>query len=146
MKVKVLVAQSFPTLCDPRDCSFQALLFMEFSRRQYSSVLPFPSLGDLPDSGIEPGSLALQADSSLSEPPGLAHSERYNSPEEIMTLFVKREMDPRWLETGQLASDKHVTTVLCEDLWGGMGGRERDSRGSGVMFMYSWFTLLYSRN
>ena len=30
---------------------------------------PFPSLGDLPDQGIEPGSAALQADSLLSEPP-----------------------------------------------------------------------------
>ena len=32
--------------------------------------LPFPSPGHLPDSGIEPGSLALQADSLPSEPPG----------------------------------------------------------------------------
>ena len=31
---------------------------MEFSRQEYWSGLPFPSLGDLPDSGIEPGSLA----------------------------------------------------------------------------------------
>ena len=30
----------------------------------------FPSPGDLPDPGIEPGSPALQADSLLSEPPG----------------------------------------------------------------------------
>ena len=37
--------------------------------------MPFPSPGDLPDPGIEPGSLALQvsgtaADSLLTEPPG----------------------------------------------------------------------------
>ena len=32
--------------------------------------LPFPSPGDLPDPGMEPGSPALQADSSPSEPPG----------------------------------------------------------------------------
>ena len=44
--------------------------FMEFSRQKYWSGWPFPSPGDLPDSGIEPGSLALQADSLLSEPPG----------------------------------------------------------------------------
>ena len=68
---------------------------MEFSRQQYWSVLPFPSPGDLLDSGIEPGSLTLQADCSQSDPPGLAHNERYNSPEEIMMLFVKREMDSR---------------------------------------------------
>ena len=42
---------------------------MEFSRQKYWSGLPFPSLGDLPDPGIKPGSLALQADSLPSEPP-----------------------------------------------------------------------------
>ena len=32
--------------------------------------MPFPSPGDLPDPGIEPGSLASQADSLPSELPG----------------------------------------------------------------------------
>ena len=32
--------------------------------------VPFPSLGDLPNPGIKPASLALQADSEPSEPPG----------------------------------------------------------------------------
>ena len=36
---------------------------MKFSRQEYWSGLPFPSPGDLPVPGIEPGSLALQADS-----------------------------------------------------------------------------------
>ena len=43
---------------------------MEFSRQEYWSGLPFPSLGDLPDQGIEPGSPALQEDSFPSEPQG----------------------------------------------------------------------------
>ena len=43
---------------------------MGFSRQEYWSGLPFPSPGDLPHPGIEPGSLALQADSLPSEPPG----------------------------------------------------------------------------
>ena len=47
----------------------QAPLSMEFSRQEYWSGLPFPSPGDLLDPGIEPGSLALQADSLPSEPP-----------------------------------------------------------------------------
>ena len=34
-----------------------------FSRQEYWSELPFPSPGDLPNPGIEPGSLALQANS-----------------------------------------------------------------------------------
>ena len=35
---------------------------MGFFRQEYWSGLPFPSPGDLPDPGIEPGSPALQAD------------------------------------------------------------------------------------
>ena len=50
------------------DC--QAPLSMEFSRQEYRSGLPVPSPGDLPDSGIEPRSPSLQADSLPSEPPG----------------------------------------------------------------------------
>ena len=46
------------------------ILSMEFSRQEYWSRLPFPSPGDLPDPGIKPGSLALQADALPSEPPG----------------------------------------------------------------------------
>ena len=43
---------------------------MGYSRQEYWSGLPFPSLGDLPDPGIEPRSPALQADALPSEPPG----------------------------------------------------------------------------
>ena len=45
-------------------------LSMEFARQEYWSGLPFPSSEDLPDPGIEPWSLAWQADSLLFEPPG----------------------------------------------------------------------------
>ena len=44
--------------------------FIGFSRQEYWSGLPFPSLGDLPNPGVEPRSPALQADSFPSEPPG----------------------------------------------------------------------------
>ena len=46
----------------------QAPLSMELSRQEYWSGLPFPPPGALADPGIEPGSLALQADSLLSKP------------------------------------------------------------------------------
>ena len=52
------VAQLCPTLCDPMGC-IQAPLSVEFSRQEYWSGLPFPSPGDLPDPGIEPGSPIL---------------------------------------------------------------------------------------
>ena len=43
---------------------------MGFSRQECWSGLPFPSPGDLPDPGLEPGSRTLQADTLPSEPPG----------------------------------------------------------------------------
>ena len=50
--------------------AYQAPPSMGFSSQEYWSGLPFPSPGDLPDPGIEPGSPALQADALPSEPPG----------------------------------------------------------------------------
>ena len=43
---------------------------MGFSRQEYWSGLLFPSPGDLPNPGIEPGSPTLWADALPSEPPG----------------------------------------------------------------------------
>ena len=43
---------------------------MGFSRQEYWSGVPCPSPGQLPDPGIEPRSLTLQADSLPSEPLG----------------------------------------------------------------------------
>ena len=48
----------------------QSPLFMEFSRQEYWSGLPFSSPGDLPNPRIEPGCPALQPDSLPSEPTG----------------------------------------------------------------------------
>ena len=59
--------QLFATLW-PIAC--QAPPSMGFSRQEYWSGVPFPSPGDIPNPGIEPGSPALQADSLPSEPPG----------------------------------------------------------------------------
>ena len=50
--------------------AYQASLSMGFSRQEYWSGLPFPSPGDCPNSGTEPGSPTLQADALPSEPPG----------------------------------------------------------------------------
>ena len=54
----------------PWTVAHQAPQSTGFSRQEYWSGLPFPSPGDLPNPGIEPGSSALQADALLSEPPG----------------------------------------------------------------------------
>ena len=53
---------------------------MEFSRQEYWSGLPFPSPGNLPDPGMEPGFPTKQVGSLPSEPPGkpsaLLHGHR----------------------------------------------------------------------
>ena len=48
---------------NPQTVARQASLSMEFSRLEYWSGLPFPSLEELPNPGIEPWSLASQANS-----------------------------------------------------------------------------------
>ena len=57
-------------IATPWTVANQAPPSMGFSRQEYWSGLPFPSPGDLPNPGIEPGSPALQADTLPSESPG----------------------------------------------------------------------------
>ena len=59
-----------PTLVTPWTIAHQASRSMGFSKQEYWSGLPFPSPGDLPNPGIEPGSPASQSDSLPTEPPG----------------------------------------------------------------------------
>ena len=52
----------------PYTAARQAPLSMGFSRQEYWSGLPFPSLGDLPDPGIEPRSPTLAVKFFTTEP------------------------------------------------------------------------------
>ena len=60
-----------PDFATPWTVARQAPLSMGFPRQEYWSGLPFPSPGDLSNTGIKPGSPSLQADSLPSEPPEL---------------------------------------------------------------------------
>ena len=66
----MLVAQSCPTLCDPRKCRPDSSVYGILQARNNWSGLPFPSPGALPNPEIKLRSPALQADSLPSEPPG----------------------------------------------------------------------------
>ena len=70
MTVKVKSLSRDRLFATPWTVAYEAPLSVGFSRQWYWNGLPFPSLGDLPDPGIEPGSLALQVGSLSSEPPG----------------------------------------------------------------------------
>ena len=59
------VAQSCPTLCDPMDYSVHGIL-----QASILEWVAFPSLGDLPNPGINPRSPSLQVDSLPAEPQG----------------------------------------------------------------------------
>ena len=92
VKVKSLSrVQFFGT---PGTVAYQAPPSMGFSRQEYWSELPFPSPGDLPDPGIEPGSPAFQADTLTYEPPG----------------------KPRWVCVCVLIGFSHVQLFMT--LWG----------------------------
>ena len=82
VKVKVLVAQSCPTLCDPIDCSpptstvhgiFQARI-LEWIASSFSRGSS--RLRDLPNPGIEPRPPTLQADALPSELPQIRITRR----------------------------------------------------------------------
>ena len=59
--VRAKSLQSCPTLCNLWTGALQALLFMGSSRREDWSGLPYPSPGDLSNSGIEPVALMSPA-------------------------------------------------------------------------------------
>ena len=54
-----LVTKLCVTLLISWTVACQAPLFMGFSRQEYWIELPFPSPGDLPNPGIEPGSIYI---------------------------------------------------------------------------------------
>ena len=68
--LNVLVVQLWLTLCDPMDCSLPDSSVRGILQARILGWVALPSPEDLPDLGIKPGSPALQADSSPTEPQG----------------------------------------------------------------------------
>ena len=64
---------------------------MEFSRPEYQSGYPFPSPGDLPNSGIKPRFPALQADSLPAEPQGKPNNTGVGSLSLLPRIFPTQE-------------------------------------------------------
>ena len=93
---------------------------MGFSRQEYWSGLPFPSPGDLPDPGIEPGPLTLQADALTSEPP-----------EESPNLITLREKVRNIFAT-QRALKKERVKHIC------LGPQETPGRDIYLVYSFSW--------
>ena len=81
----------------------QAPLAVGLSRQEYWSGLLFPSPRNLPNLGFKAWSLALQVDSSLSEPPGKPqwHAERHSSVQ-FNHSVVSDSLQPRGLQHARL--------------------------------------------
>ena len=119
----VLVAQSCLTVT-PWTVALPGSQSMEFSRQGYWSGLPFPSLGDLSDLGIEPRSPALQADSQI-----LYHLSYQGSPEPwVIKSFASATSTSwllpefmKWWKTKLLAykigTNSRLLKVFDPDLW-----------------------------
>ena len=105
MKVKVLVAQSCSTLCDPIDCSPQGSSVHGIlqARRLEWVAIPFSRGSFLPrDPGIKPRSPALQADSLQSEPPGKPKNTGVGSLVLPQEIFPTQELNPGLLHCRQI--------------------------------------------
>ena len=87
MKVKVKSLSCVRLFATPWTVAHQSPPSMGFSRQEYWIGLPFPSPEDLPNPGIEPGSLALQADALPSELPGMSSSTRYITKQIIVVTW-----------------------------------------------------------
>ena len=73
-----------------------------FSRQEHWSGLPCPSPGDLSNTGIEPGSPALQADSLLSEPLGKPKNTGVGSLSLLQMIFLTQESNWGFLHCRQI--------------------------------------------
>ena len=143
------------------DCSPPGSSVHGIFRQEYWNGLPFPSPGNLLNSGVKPASLCLlhcQAGSSLLMPPGKPKITELSSQWNIAAshyLFytwntIMCEIDGSW-EAAVLHRQLH--SVLPGGVsWG--AGRETQEGGDIYIYIYiyiykhayGWFTLLNGRN
>ena len=78
------------------------LLSIGVLRQEYWSGLPWSPPGDLPNPGIKPRTLTLQADSLLSEPPGEPKNTGVGSPSLLQGVFPAQELNQGLLHCRQI--------------------------------------------
>ena len=93
-------AQLCLTLCNPWTIACQAPLFMEFSRQEYQSGLPFPPPGDLPNPGMEPVSPALAGGFFTAESSGKPNTNHAATQTKIPGGAVNSPLHPHTVNQG----------------------------------------------
>ena len=104
--------------CDPMNCSLPGSSVHGTCQARTLEWLPFPSLEDLPDPGVEPRSSTLQADALPSEPPGKS-TEPLGKPKYLMGEQSEAKENERmcgweysWLDAVSLSY-----RGLCPEEW-----------------------------
>ena len=91
---------------------------MGLPRQEYWSGLPFPSPEDLSDPGIKPRSLALQADSLLSEPTRSEVDCQGNSPivfVDVDTSTNRTSQVAQWVKNLPAVQETQIQSLGWED-------------------------------
>ena len=99
---------------------------MDFSRPEYWSVWPFLSSGDLPYTGIEPGSPTLQADSLPAEPQGKPRNTGAGSLSLLQGIFPTQELNWGLLHCRWILYQLNYKGSQCL---------------SGLLFLLQWITF-----
>ena len=97
----ILVTQSCPTLSNHMDCSLSGSS-VHGDSPEYWTALPCSPPGDLPNSGIEPRSPALQADSLQSEPPRKPINTGVGRLSLLQGIFLTQELNQGLLHCRQI--------------------------------------------
>ena len=79
----------------------------------HGSGLPCPSPGELPNSGVEPRSPPLQADSLPTEPPGKPKKTRVGSLSLLQGISLNQESNWGLLHCRQILEKESDVTQLC---------------------------------
>ena len=128
---------------------------MGFSRQEYWSGLPFPSPGDLPDPGIEPGSPTFQADALTSELPGNPSQLYSGSDKQIQGIRSDRVHEDLWTEIPDIVQEAVIKTIpkkkkcqkakwLSEEALQ-IAEKRRDMKGKGEKQRYTHLNAEFQR-
>ena len=92
LKVKLLVAQSCPALCNPMNWSLLGSSLHGIFQDRLLEWVAIPFSRDLPNPGIKLRSPASQADSLPSEPPGKLHAFRLPHKSRALCVYFSKHI------------------------------------------------------
>ena len=109
--MKVKVAQSCSTLCNPMNYTVHGIL-----QAIILKWVAFPSPGNLPNTGIEPRSPILQTDSSPAEPPRRPKNTGIGSLSPLQHISPTQELKESALQADSLPAEPQRKPIKSKTL------------------------------